>query len=122
MALDPFQDMFSKEEITSEKILHDLLDSTKNINMKTEIVLPVEMAAWDTYADILEIYFVAAGMKAKNVKSSKIMKQFSKLFKEMMVSNKRKSREEITKTIAGILQQKNNRGLLDKLTGMNRER
>jgi rubrerythrin len=114
VALDVFQDLFSKEEITSEKILHDLLDSTKGLNMKTDIMLPVEMSAWDTYANILDYY--------KMKKSAKVMRDFSKLFKEHMVSYKRKSRGEITNTIAGLLQQKNNRGLLDKLTGMNKER
>jgi hypothetical protein len=121
LALDVFQDMFSKEEITSEKILHDLLDSTKGLNMKTDIILPVEMSAWDTYANVLEFYFKKAGMKPDKIQSSRIMKDFSKLFKEHMVSYKRKSRAEITETIKGLLQQKTNRSLLDKLTGMNKQ-
>jgi hypothetical protein len=120
MALDVFQDLFTKEEISNQKILHDLLESKTGLNMKTEIVLPVEITAWDVYAHALEYYFKKAGLKNSN--SVQIMKDFSFLFKEHMVSHKRQSRKEITDAIKGLLSETRNRSLLDKLTGMGKER
>jgi hypothetical protein len=110
--VDNFDKLFQMggDSVTSEKIITMFFNS-KDINMKTEIPSSALMALCflESYADSLK--------KQKLYKSSALIKQLIKLYKEFMVSRERKGRQEGTTMLGAIRQQLQNSGILAKLLG-----
>lgn len=98
------------DELNAEKILQFLLTSDKNLSLKTHINQPVEITLLQVLSNILKIN------KAK--KSSVIIDDLIKIYKENMISFRRLSREEITKTLSAIKREKQNVSITEKLLGM----
>jgi len=121
MALETFgRELFSDEEVSAEKILSQLL-SNKNINLKTHILSPVEMAILESYIDEIDKQRVFA--KEHGYKqTARFLKNFTLKFKEFMVSWKRLSREEIISALAEIRKEKTGRNFAERLLGMGREK
>lgn len=114
MALDMFSDLFPKEELNENKILHDLMDSTKNLNMKTRINQPIAMSM----LDLSELRF-----KQKKLKKAELLiKVFLKVYKEYMVSfPDGEGRKEITDTLSSIRQNKTGQSFTERLLGVRKE-
>ena len=108
---DFFGDMFPKDEMTETKILHDLLDSTKNLNMKTRISDPLSISLFDV-----------AGLRFKHKKMKKcyeLISNFSKYYKEHMVSfPDGEGRKEITSALSAIREQKSGLSFTERMLGM----
>jgi hypothetical protein len=114
MALNEvYAELQKGDELNAEKILNFLLTSDKNLSMKTHILNPLELSILETYAEFLET--------RKLKKSAKLLKEWIRIFKENMVSYKRMSREEITKTLSAMKHMKTNVSLTEKLLGMRKE-
>lgn len=117
MALDNvFTDLMRGEDITTEKILSELLND-KNINLKTHIITPIELSILEGYIEYLEelqIFAKKHGLK----KTARFLNTFLKRFKQFMVSWQRLSRKEITETLAGIREQQTAKSLTSRLLGM----
>lgn len=111
MALENvFEDMFSTEDLTAEKILNLLIESDKHLNMKTHILNPLEFS-------ILDIIVIHLRQK-KMVKTARMLENFLKADKEYMVSWKRMSRKEIIDALIAMREQKTGASLTQKLLGM----
>lgn len=108
--------MYNFEELqnmTAEQILNLLLNSDKNIRMKTHTLSPLEMSALD-----------AINMRLKHLKLKKSHEFTNTVISrldERMCSWKRMSREEIIKAIAEARQNADqNRTILDRILGRNK--
>lgn len=102
----PFDELFVQNDDDSlNRILASLLD-IKNIEMKTEIAMPLNLARLNTLAD--------AFINTNKPKTGKLLKDFIQSYLMYMVSHDRKSREEIIHAIAESM--KKEKSLTDKLT------
>jgi L-ribulose-5-phosphate 3-epimerase UlaE len=119
--------LFPRETEESDvKILHDLMDSKHNLNMKTRIANPVAMAVFDVYAIHYRNYTIKETDEKGKVKYKKInlkktyavISGFSEYFKEFMVDYPDgEGRKEICNAIAGIREQEKNVSFTEKLLG-----
>lgn len=98
-------DFVESDDISFQQILNNMLDGTKNLDLKSHIYKPKELASLMT----LSKYLKTLGYK----KSHRLIKDFIGYFLRYMVSYKRESRKEIIKAIAPniINPQKENSGL-----------
>lgn len=122
MAFEVDLEELQKEEIIdANKILNEYFNP-KNINLKTEINAPVEFTTLDVISQNFN-GFVNFGDSKKNFKRcKKTLKNFLDLYKEYMVSHRRKSRLEVGDVLKAMKeQQQQSRSLLQKLTGMGKE-
>jgi hypothetical protein len=93
-----FDGLVQPEEESFEKILLELL-SEENIRTKTEIPKPLTMTRFEMLGQYLETY--------KLTNSTKMIENFSLLFRVNMISNKRQSRTEIIQALSeGLHQEK----------------
>jgi len=81
-------------DISLQKILNNLLDAEKNLELKTHILKPKQLASLFILSDYLNMI--------KLPKSSLLIQDFINLFLKYMVSFKRLSRTEIIKAISAI--------------------
>ena len=95
---DILKDFIATNDINIEQILNNLINSDKNIALKTEIYNPKKLAILLTYANYLK--------SKKYVKSAKIIYEFIEAYLKYMVSNKRKSRIEVIKALSNLIQRK----------------
>lgn len=106
---DVMEDFQGKTSISLQEILSNLIDGEENLDLKTDIENPLNLARLYLYSVILEKY----EMK----KSSELIETFINKFLRYRVSNKRKSREEIIKAISGMLDRMQTRiSLSERLT------
>lgn len=100
------------EEILEESlqdVLLDLQDSSKNLELKTHILKPKDLAS----LKILSKYLKSLGLFG----SSELIKKFIKIYFEYMVSFNRESRKEIIKAITGMLEREQTKvTIADRLT------
>ena len=92
------KDFLATNDITIQQILNNLINSDKNIALKTEIYNPKKLATLLTYAKYLK--------SRKFVKSYKVIFDFIETYLKYMVSNKRKSRMEVIKALTNIVERK----------------
>ena len=85
-------------DITIQQILNNLLNSDKNLSLKTEIYNPKKLATLFTLAKYLK--------SKKYVKTYKIIMDFIDIYLTYMVSNKRKSRSEVIHALTNLVQTK----------------
>lgn len=81
-------------EITIQQILNNLLNSDKNLSLKTEIYNPKKLAVLMTLANYLKIQGY--------IKSFTLIKGFIETYLKYMISNKRKSRIEVIKALTNL--------------------
>jgi len=84
------------KDISLQKILNNLIEGDKNLDLKTHIFKPKQLAS----LIVIQEYFKTIGLNT----SSDILLSFMKHFKRLMVSYKRLSRIEIIKAISSILE------------------
>jgi len=92
------KDFIATNDITIQQILNNLINSDKNIALKTEIYNPKKLATLLSYAEYLK--------SRKFVKSYKIIFNFIETYLKYMVSNKRKSRMEVIKALTNLTERK----------------
>ena len=74
-----------KEDLTFERILNNMLDGSTNLDFKTHIFRPKQLASLDVFSDFLKENKVAKGSAKIDV--------FTKKYKGYMVSFNRESRK-----------------------------
>ena len=79
------------EDLSFEKILNNMLDGSTNLELKSQIHKPKQLASLVVLSDYLKAY----GYK----KSSGILNAFIKKYLRYMVSFERQSRTEIVKAL-----------------------
>ena len=82
------------KDISLQKILNNLLDGSKDLDLKTHIFKPKQLSALITFAD----YLKSLGLTEVSV----LIIDFLKDFLRKMVSYKRLSRVEIVKAISSF--------------------
>jgi hypothetical protein len=82
----------SDDDLTFEKILNALLDGDKNLDLKTHINKPKQLASLKIIEDVLK--------DAKCFKASALVDAFTKKYLRYMVSFKRMSRTETIRAIS----------------------
>ena len=102
------REIIPTSDISIQKILNNLLDAEKNLELKTHIYKPKQL----TSLVILGNYLKNLGL----IKSAKIIETFTKTYLEYMISYKRLSRIEIIKAISSINKTKEFLSTSDKLT------
>lgn len=95
-----------KDNLSFEKILNNLLNDT-NLELKTHIHKPLDLAILDLIADYIAMFDYK--------EPSDILKSFIKIFLKYMVSYKRLSRTEIIKAITNQLASKDDLSNSQKL-------
>ena len=81
-------------DISLQKILNNLLDGSKDLELKTHIIKPKQLASLVSYANYLKTIEL--------VKTSKLIIDFVKDFLRKMVSYKRLSRIEVIRAISSF--------------------
>jgi len=84
------------KNISLQKILNNLIEGDENLDLKTHIFKPKQLAS----LIVIQEYLENIGL----TNSSDLIKSFMKHFKRLMVSYKRLSRTEIIKAISSILE------------------
>lgn len=97
MALEQ-DDLTEINDLTFKEILNNLLDD-ENLELKTHIFKPKQLASLNMFADLLELY--------KFPKTSGVITKFIKVYLTYMVSYKRESRKEIIKALTHLLEDEN---------------
>ena len=88
------KEMIQTKDISLQKILNNLLDGSKDLDLKTHIHKPKQLSALITFAN----YLKSIGLKDTSV----LIIDFVKEFLRKMVSYKRLSRIEIIKAISSF--------------------
>lgn len=114
------RELFPEEDITTEKILSELL-SNKNINLKTHIISPIEFAILEAYITQIKIEMLFA-KKHGYKQTTAFLEDFILRLKEFMVSWKRMSREEVISALAEIRKEKTGRTFSEKLLGLGKSK
>ena len=91
------REIIPTSDISIQKILNNLLDAEKNLELKTHIYKPKQLSS----LVVLSEYLKNIGL----INSAKIIKSFIKTYLEYMISYKRLSRIEIIKAISSIREQ-----------------
>lgn len=107
MSDDIFNELIESTDISLQQILNNLLDGSQNLDLKTQIVKPKQLASLNVLSDLLK------EMKFKD--SSKMLKDFIEIYLRYMVSYERQSRKEIIRAVSSLLEREN-KDLVQKLT------
>jgi len=88
------KEMIPTTDISLQKILNNLLDGSKDLDLKTHIIKPKQLASLVSYANYLNTIELT--------KTSELIIDFVKDFLRKMVSYKRLSRIEVIKAISSF--------------------
>ncbi|GAH55996.1 unnamed protein product [marine sediment metagenome] len=91
---DVMKEIIPTDDISLQQILNNLLDGTKNLDLKTHIFKPKQLAS----LVILSTHLKNIGLK----NSAKIIDSFIVKYERYMVSFKRMSRKEIVKALSTL--------------------
>ena len=89
-----------KPEIGVQEILNVLLEGDNNLDLKTHIIRPKQLAALYTFANVLK--------SCKYLKSAQLLHNFIEQYLRYMISYKRLSRGEIIKALTTVVQEDSN--------------
>lgn len=87
-------ELMEVSEVSIQEILVNLLDGEKDLDLKTHILRPKELASLTILANFLEFSNIN--------KSSELIKSFITKYLRFMVSYKRLSREEIIRAVSSL--------------------
>lgn len=96
-----FKGLFEVDDESFEKILITMLDE-ENVSMKTEIQRPLRMTQFEILSDLLK----SEGL----IESANLIDNFAHKYRINMVSNKRKSRQEIIQALTEGLKEERTAG------------
>lgn len=101
-----FDEMEEVEDISLQQILNNLLNAENNLNLKTQIEKPKQLAS---------LFILSKYLKQHNFKKSgKILEFFINTFLEYMISYKREGRKEIIRALTNLIEVEKRR--ISKLT------
>lgn len=124
MAFEVDLEELQKEELVdANKILNEYFNM-KNINLKTQIDAPSEFTTLDTIVKNFNM-LINFGEKQKHKfkETPKTLSYWMAKFKEYMVSQSRKSRLEVADVLKAMKEQETqSRSILERLTGMGRNK
>ena len=84
------------KDITAQEILSNLLDGSENLDLKTHINKPKQLAGLNVVCNLLE--------NSEFTKSSDIIRSFIEIYLRYMVSYNRMSRTEVIKALSHIIE------------------
>lgn len=91
-----------------QEILNVLLDGEENLDLKTHVIRPKQLAALYTLANVLKT--------CQYTKSSKLLHDFIRQYLRYMISYKRLSRGEIIKALTTVVQENTVEGFKKLIT------
>lgn len=91
-------DLTEINDLTFKEILNNLLDDD-NLELKTHIFKPKQLASLDMFANLLN--------NCNFKKAGGVIKDFIKVYLTYMVSYNRESRKEIIKALTHLLEEEN---------------
>lgn len=94
-----FDDMIEANDISLQQILNNLLDGSKDLDLKSHIFKPKQLASLNILSDLLT--------RLKYKKSSKVINDFIGIYLRYMVSFERLSRKEIIKALSNLVEKEN---------------
>ena len=101
------------QEPLIQEILHVLLEGDNNLELKTHVIKPKQLAALHTLASVLET--------CEYVKSSGLLYSFIDIYLRYMISFKRLSRGEIIRALTTVVQEEDNvEGFKKLITDINK--
>lgn len=89
-----FDELIPSDDISLQQILNNLLDGKHNLDLKTEIFRPKDLASLKVFAEFLG--------KLNFSKSELIINNFIKTYLRYMISYERKSRTETIKAFTSL--------------------
>lgn len=93
--MENLEKLFSNDDISLEQIIYELM-SPENIELKTDIKNPNSLAV---------LKLISYRLKEKNkIKSYKLLKNYIKFYLTFMVSENRKSRDELIQALKGFVE------------------
>ncbi len=95
-------------EVGMQEILNVLLEGDENLELKTHIIRPKQLAALSTLAEVLRV--------SKFPKSSQLIEDFVETYLRYMISYKRLSRGEVIRALTTVVQEDNTEGLKKLIT------
>ena len=104
---DIFTELIETTDISLQQILNNLLDGSQNLDLKTQIIKPKQLASLKVFSELIA--------KFKYSKSSKILEGFIKVYLRYMVSYERQSRKEIIKAISSLFESES-KDVIQKIT------
>ena len=99
MSNSVFDDLIESHDVSLQQILNNLLDGTKDLDLKTQIFKPKQLASLKILTELLG--------KLKYSESNKMLESFIKTFLRYMVSYDRQSRKEIIKALSSLIETEN---------------
>ena len=99
MSNSVFDDLIESHDVSLQQILNNLLDGTKDLDLKTQIFKPKQLASLKILTELLG--------KLKYKESNKMLESFIKTFLRYMVSYQRQSRKEIIKALSSLIETEN---------------
>lgn len=102
-----FDELVPSDDISLQQILNNLLDGKHNLDLKTQIIKPKDLASLKILAELLG--------KLKYPKCEMIIENFIKTYLRYMVSFERQSRKEIIKAVSSLFEQES-KDIISKMT------
>lgn len=93
-----FDDMENVNDISLQQILNNLLDGNKDLDLKSHIFKPKNLASLKILSDVLG--------NLNLPKSNQIIKDFINIYLRYMVSFDRLSRKEIIKALTSLMEER----------------
>lgn len=81
-----------KEDLSFEKILNNMLDGTSNLDLKTHVFKPKQLASLVIFSDFIKEFKVKIG--------SAMLEKFTTKYLRLMISYNRESRKEVIKALS----------------------
>lgn len=101
-----FDEMEEVEDISLQQILNNLLNAENNLNLKSQVERPKELAS---------LFILSKYLKQYNFKNSgELLQLFINTFLEYMISYKREGRKEIIRALTNLIE--NEKKNISKLT------
>jgi len=104
---DIFNELIESTDISLQQILNNLLDGSQNLDLKTQILKPKQLASLKVFSELIG--------KFNYSKSSLILNDFIKVYLRYMVSYERQSRKEIIKAISNLMESEG-KEIIQKIT------
>lgn len=101
------EELESEEDETSLKdILKSLLDADNDLELKTQVIVPKDIAGLQVLVEALKIYELED--------SSKLLEEFIIYYLKLMVSYQRRGRKEIVDAVSGLMERERQLGFTQR--------
>lgn len=102
------EELESEEDETSLKdILKSLLDADNDLELKTQVIVPKDIAGLQVLVEVLKMY--------KLEDSSELLEGFIVYYLKLMVSYQRRGRKEIVDAVSGLMERERQLGFSQRV-------